>query len=283
MSVIRDYHNLQKLPNQSTAVIQCGLTICHPGHHCRSRVYNHYSAHFILEGKGVYNTNGRSYELGPGQGFMIMPGVSNNYTADETQPWRYIYVSFCGVDDEVLVHNAGLNPENPTFVFPLDESMLQDLYAMYESSKSYDCKGYDVAGYFLLAMSRLIKDAVRQSQGMHAPEHYFQKALRYIEDHYSYHICVQDIAAYVGIERSYLYRIFVDHVQQSPSAYLREYRLLMGAKLLESGNLPLNEVALSVGFHDLSHFYKAFTARYQMTPKQYRTRNHTENNSGSNE
>lgn len=271
MSVILDYHNLQKLPNQSIAVIQCGRTICHPGHHCQTRIYNHYSAHFILEGKGTYTVNGRTFELGPGHGFLITPGIPNSYTADPVDPWKYIYVTFCGMDAEPLVRNAGLDAEHVTFSFPMEEAMLRDLYAMYDASKSYDAKGYDVAGYFFLLMSRLIKAAASQSPKTQAPEHYIQQALSYIETHYPYNINVQDIAAYVGLERSYLYRLFMKQLHLSPSNYLYEYRLQMGARLLGERDLSINEVALSVGFHDSAHFHKAFAAKYHMTPKQYRT------------
>ena len=274
MSVILDFNNLKKLPNQSIAVVQCGLTICHPKHSSQSRIYKHYSAHFILEGKGKYIVNGKTYELGPGEGFMIIPGVSNVYIADEVTPWKYIYASFCGVDDESFVHNAGLDNENVTFTFPLDEAMLKDLYAMYEASKCYDAKGYDVVGYFFLAMSRLIRNTTNNSPKIYSPEHYIKKALYYIEMNYPYNISVQDIASHVGIDRSYMYRIFVKHMHQSPSNYLYEYRLRMAVKLLENMNLTINEVALSVGFHDVAHFYKAFSAKYNMTPKKYRITNY---------
>ncbi|MBQ8816138.1 MAG: AraC family transcriptional regulator [Lachnospiraceae bacterium] len=276
MSIILDYHNIKKLPNQSIAVIQCGLTICHAGHVSQPRIYNHYSAHFILEGKGKYIVNGTTYELGPGQGFMITPDISNTYIADEKEPWKYIYATFCGVDDDSLVRAAGLDTENVTFTFPLDEPMLKDLYAMYEASKCYDAKGYDVVGYFLLVMSRLIKKAADNAPKTYSPEHYLKKAISYIENNYPYNISVEDIAGHVGIDRSYLYKIFVKHLQQSPSNYLYEYRLLMGVKLLGNVNLSINEVALSVGFHDVAHFYKAFTAKYKTTPKNYRLTNYGE-------
>ena len=40
-------------------------------------------------------------------------------------------------------------------------------------------------------------------------------------------------------------------------------------KLTESG-MTVTEAALSSGYGDVSHFYKAFEARYGCSPKQYR-------------
>lgn len=270
MSVNHDVHNLKELPNQSIAVIQCGMTICHPGHRSQPRIYNHYSATFILEGKGTYIACGKTYELGPGQGFVITPGTSNVYIADEKEPWRYIYAIFRGIDAETFVHHAGIDSENLAFNFPLDESMLRDLYAMYEASKCYDAKGYDVVGYFYLVMSRLIKNTTKNPAKSLSPDQYVKKALYYIESNYPYDINVQTIASYVGIDRSYLYKLFIQYLHKSPSNYLYEYRLVMAAKMLENEKLSINEIALSVGFHDMAHFYKVFTPKYGMSPRKYR-------------
>lgn len=269
MSVNIDFHNLEKQPNQSIAVIQCGITACQAGHHCAYRTYNHYSAHFVLEGKGTYTVNGKTYTVEPGQGFMIFPGISNCYTADMHSPWKYIYATFCGVDDDSLVRKAGLDIDHVLFPFPTDEKTLSNLYAMHEASKSYEAQGYDVAGYFLLVMSHLVRNATILSPQSQSPEDYLKRACDYIETNYPYNVTVQSIASYIGIERSYLYKIFMRYTGFAPSRYLYEYRLLMATKLLEESTLSIQEIALSVGFHDTAHFYKVFSAKYHMTPKQY--------------
>lgn len=157
MSYIVDRYEIYKLPGQSLAVTQCGLQICGKGHAYGPQIYDSYSVCFILEGKGTYLVDGREYKLGAGQGFLITPGIPNTYCADTEEPWKYIYAIFGGADDDVLVHNAGLDEANVTFNFPLDEDMLHDLYAMHNASKNYDALGYDVTAYFLLVMSRLIR------------------------------------------------------------------------------------------------------------------------------
>ena len=49
-----------------------------------------------------------------------------------------------------------------------------------------------------------------------------------------------------------------------------EVRLRMAASLLHQSALPVLEVALSSGFHDLSHFHRSFRRRFGSTPRQYR-------------
>lgn len=273
MSIIKDEHNLKKLPNQSLSILQCGLTICHSGHTTPSRIYKDYSAHFILEGKGEYTVNGKTYRIESGQGFLITPDASAAYAADKSEPWKYIYATFHGLDADAIVHNAGLDEDHVIFSFPTSPEMINTLYAMYESSKSYDAKGYDVLGHFLLVMSHLIKANKHINKENSVPENYVNKAIQYIEDNYPYNISISDIASYVGIDRTYLYRLFQQYEKQSPSKYLNDYRLSRAIEMLENKSISINEVGLSVGFHDVAHFYKAFSAKYGTSPKKYRLKN----------
>lgn len=269
MSYDTDRYNLTKLSGQSLAVTECGIQICHPGHAAPKLLYKDYSAHFILEGKGVFIKGDKTYELGAGQGFLITPNTSCIYIADEAEPWKYIYVSFRGTDDDVLVHNAGLDENNVIFDFPLDEDMIRDLYAMHRMGKKNEARGYDVTGYFLLVMSRLVKNAVASADGGRA-EHYVKCAKRFIEDKYYDRISTADIAAHASVERSYLYRLFLKYEGMPPSEYLMRVRLNAAARMLENKRISIKEAADSAGFCSLSHFYQKFTEKYGISPKQYR-------------
>ena len=265
-------YGFSQMPNQSLAVSQCGLTICDKGHAVKTMLYAHYSAHFILEGKGTYTVNGKSYTLGKGQGFMITPNVPNSYVADKDNPWKYIYVSFYGLDDEALVHYAGLDNYNVTFNFDLSEEMLHDLYAMYNACENKGTKGYDVTGYFLIVMSRLVKAHSDAKGDTYLPEHYVSKAISYIEDNYPYNITVSDIATFIGIDRTYLHKLFLKEVKLSPAKYLLMYRLRIAETLMEEEELSLSDIAFSTGFYDVSHFSKAFVSKNGISPGKFRAK-----------
>ena len=269
MSYDTDRYNLTKLASQSLAVIECGIQICHAGHASPKLFYKDYSAHFILEGKGRFIKNGVETELCAGQGFMIIPNTTCTYIADEKEPWKYVYASFRGADDDALVHNAGLDENNVIFDFPLDEDMIHDIYAMHRAGKRNEARGYDVTGYFLLVMSRLVK-AAKNAQKEGQGEYYVKLAKKFIEDNYSETLSVGDIAAYLRIDRTYLYRLFVRSEGISPSDYLLDMRLRAAARMLENPALSIREVAANAGFGNTSYFYKRFTEKYEKSPKRYR-------------
>lgn len=87
---------------------------------------------------------------------------------------------------------------------------------------------------------------------------YFQKASEYIKNNYAYPIQISDVARYVGIDRSYLYRIFMEHENISPKQYLLKHRLQMATQLLCSSTCTITEAALSCGFRDAPSFCNYF-------------------------
>ena len=275
MSYKTDRYDIKKLPNQSLAVTQCGLQICNSGHSYGPFLYSHYSAHFILSGKGTYTCGGKTYTLCAGQGFMIIPDMPNTYTADIDEPWKYIYANFCGADDETLVHSAGLNEDNMIFEFDLTDDMLHDLTMMHSASKDQSARGYDVTGYFLLVMSRLVKANTQRNANTNLPQHYVRRAISYIEDNYPEKITVESIAAYVGIDRTGLYRIFKKNLNISPAQFLISYRLERAKAMMEHDNLTISEIAVSTGFFDAAHFTGAFSKKYGISPGRYHTELHT--------
>ena len=201
---------------------------------------------------------------------MITPDIPNIYIADEEEPWKYIYASFKGYDAKTLVRHAGLSDDNVIFSFPTDDDTIDILKKMHSVSKDYSSKGYETLGYFLLVMSRLVSQNSGREPDEMSNEHYINLALAYIEDHFSYDISVSDIADYVGIDRSYLYKLFVTGLGVAPSKILMDARMERAVSLLEYDELSITEIAVSSGFYDLSHFSRAFSSKYNMSPGKYR-------------
>lgn len=265
----RECYDYEKLSSQSLAVVQCGLTICGSGHICKL-LHPDYSAHFVLEGKGVYSVDGKDYEIGKGQGFLVTPNSSNVYIADKSEPWKYIYASFKGPDAEALVRSAGLSEKNVVFSYPDDGETLNLLNRMYRAAKSNRSKGYDTLGYFLLIMGKLICEYSQREHPDWSSEQYVAHALSFIDDRSSYDISVKDIADYVGIDRTHLYRLFKKHLGISPSRRLCDTRLNRAASLMENRDLSISEIALLSGFYDLSHFSRNFQKKFGVSPGEYR-------------
>ena len=81
------------------------------------------------------------------------------------------------------------------------------------------------------------------------------------------------VAASLGVTARYLQMAFAD-IGATPSDYIREKRLDLARRLLTADAKPrtITDLALEVGFGDLTYFSRAFRNRFGTTPRDYRAR-----------
>lgn len=64
-------------------------------------------------------------------------------------------------------------------------------------------------------------------------------------------------------------RLFMQVLQTTPYEYLINYRIKKSLELLGKEKTSISQIALEVGFNDVSHFIQIFKKRMNITPKQY--------------
>ena len=94
--------------------------------------------------------------------------------------------------------------------------------------------------------------------------------VEYIENNYSYDIKISDIARHVGIDRTYLYRIFMEEEQLSPKQYLMQHRIRIATQMLSSASYTITEIAFSCGFKDSPSFCNHFKKQVGISPRKFR-------------
>ena len=61
---------------------------------------------------------------------------------------------------------------------------------------------------------------------------------------------------------------------ETPAFYIRRIQMLTAKRMIDDDkNVPINEVARSVGYYDMSHFTRVFKSMYNVTPSQYKNQN----------
>ena len=83
-------------------------------------------------------------------------------------------------------------------------------------------------------------------------------------------LSVEWLSSELGYSARQFYRKLKPITEKSPADIIKEYRLTMAERLLLTHNLTIDEVMDQTGFNNRGTFYKLFTARYGMPPKQYR-------------
>ena len=80
---------------------------------------------------------------------------------------------------------------------------------------------------------------------------------------------LQELADEIGLSLKKLKEGFKKVYGETVYGFLFDYKMEVARKLLETGDLNVNEVGLKVGYSTASHFIAAFKKKYGTTPKKY--------------
>lgn len=267
----------------------CGIERCTHDKFYGPAIRDDFHVHFILSGKGVLEINGQSYHLGRGQIFVIPPDIETYYYADASDPWQYTWISFAGTKASYFLQKAGLTADspvrdayiNPDTFLTLTEKLLNHHELTISNELIRTSLLYEIVALLIDSQNQGLADSHKPAGLDYSTDIYVNHAVEFI--HYNYHqIRVSDIAAYIGITRSYLTHIFKEKLHVSPQEYLLTYRLEQGCRLLRTTTLPVQEVAEKIGYTNPLTFSKIFKNAYGLSPKNYRLQitNNTRKESG---
>lgn len=267
------YKNSYKVSEKelvSLSVYNVGFQKCTPAHQWGPGIRDHYLIHYIISGSGTYLVNGTTYPLHAGDCFLVYPNTEVTYTADHREPWEYAWVGFTGSDASIILKATDFLPESPVIRGnPLGETIHRQILHIYDARGNGLEHAVEMTGRLYTMLSLFMQTASREKTADTASS-YVQKGVEYIAANYSYAITVKDIADYVGLSRSHLFRSFENVLHVSPKEYLTSFRMKQACYLLEHSDLSITAIANSVGFDNSLYFSKIFHRQKGISPREYR-------------
>lgn len=96
--------------------------------------------------------------------------------------------------------------------------------------------------------------------------------LSYIGSNYYQRITIKEMATLIYMSEGHFCRFFKTMVRQTPIEYINAFRITKAADLIEHTNRKILDIAMEVGFDNLSYFIKKFREQMDCTPAAYRRR-----------
>ena len=252
------------------SVVLSGQQDCPPNHAYGPTVRNCYLFHYITAGCGILEAGGKRYALHAGQGFLIVPDAVTRYQADAADPWHYCWLGFLGTDAPALVARTGLSADQPIFeagpireVSDCMQQILRDVSTLPDAGL-----GALAAAGGALRFIALISSP--RSAPAHTADAYYEKAMWYIRAHLEHTVTIAEMAAFVGLSRSQLFRAFRQCAGLSPRQALARARAEQACVLLRAGEVPLYQIAAACGYANAAHFSAAFRRATGISPLAYR-------------
>lgn len=237
-------------------------------------------------------TPGHEYasEIQAGDVLLIYPGISHSYDRTETlglvnlvyDPRKLALPLLDGemmpLFDRLFTPRRTINPElvvRPLLHLPPAESAalsgkIAELSEELQSNRPG--RNFYSAAIFMEIIVTLCRsgDTVEEAP---VPEFLIGDAIRYMHDHLSEPIEIEDLLGVVHMSRRNFFRRFHSATGCTPHAYLKDLRFSHATRLLCRTDLSITEIALKSGFCDGNYLCRLCRERTGMTARRFRDAN----------
>ncbi len=167
---------------------------------------------------------------------------------------KYLYVHF----DAEWAESPDAFPAHGTFDF----SSLADLITKIDLASHQNDLYAEQQHLFLTLLLRLRSKESRSS--------FAQRFSEYIEKNYKTISSLSDICEAFHYSKNYIIQIFNKEFGVSPVQYVNKIKIERAMYLLETTSKPITDIAVECGYSDYPYFYKRFTQKTGVSPRNWR-------------
>ncbi|WP_438350247.1 AraC family transcriptional regulator [Paenibacillus sp. FA6] len=251
--------------------------------------HNGFELYLCVQGNGNFIASEQIHALGMGTFTVVSPMALHLSRPDRSVPFhRYIlavqrsYLENLYVEDRAssfIIRQWLPEPDNDSIHFQLNGRQLlnlQDTLAQLEReiNKKQPCYPLIVKSLILQLFAQLGRyqfETGEDQRGSYEQKRLVENILCYIMEHHHEPLSAETLCGQFHLSRSYLFRIFKQNTGVSINESLITIRINKAKDFLQGTELPITEVAATVGFQDLSHFCHTFKRLSGMTPSRYRS------------
>jgi AraC family transcriptional regulator len=231
--------------------------------------HDSFSVSYVRKGSFGCHARGRSFELVTGSILVGHPGDEYVCTHEHVAGDECLSFHFA----PALVETVGSRPDiwRSVCVPPLAQLMV--LGELAQAAAAGSCEiGLDEVGIVLAArfVDLLSGQQRRPTKAPACDRRRAVEAALWIEANSHEPIALERAAGEFGFSSFHFLRLFARVLGVTPHQYLIRSRLRRAARLLAEDSRPITEVALDVGFGDLSNFVRTFHRAAAVSPRSFR-------------
>jgi len=255
----------------------------------KSYISNHYHNEleffFMSHGSAIITLDDVSHYIEADQFILILPGTAHSVHSVDTKPFFYHLVNF---DIKILKNNAKSISDilyysktdnrvaNLEYIIKKDSQrgkLIIELFRMLVDLLKKKPFAYEVGvmGYLDLIIFNIINSTSVYENENKTNTNELQPALEYIANNYMHPISLDTLANISAMSKYYFIRLFSKTFGMTPIEYINKVRMDRACDLLASEeDMRILEIALAVGFNDLSYFNRLFKRIVGIPPAKYR-------------
>ena len=250
--------------------------------------------YMVEEGEAKIYLPDDTLTLMPGYLYIVPANAMHNYECNGHFCLYYIHIYEQDTKNPTIGENYKFQNQIP--MSELDAQLVKRLIDINSDKKlsTYNPKVYDNFTHFIssitvtkhdspyvqmetngiiqILMSRLLEHATFKGKDFN---NRIAQALLYIRTNLDKPIEVEELAELSCVTPEYFSKIFTENLGISPIRYIQTKKIQRAQLLLTLNQLPVKEIAYSVGFSDISYFNRVFKKIVGSTPSEYARQNNT--------
>lgn len=229
-----------------------------------------------IAGHGRVFVNGKLYSVSAGDCYVCLPGDVITEEAVGENLWVLSLLIY-GIKAEALFKGVGITHDACLFPRNQNRALIDFAFQTVIEPVRYTASispaeelTYISLGYSLFALlNREYRQNVPDQQSEPLRERYIHEAIYYMDLNYDKRLTVQDIAAHLGLNKSYFQRIFREDTGVTPWEYVINLRVSRACELLAYPHATIDSIANSLSWEP-SVLHRNFKRIIGATPSQYR-------------
>lgn len=241
--------------------------------------HDFYELSVIYEGRSHFLVNGNIFSMGKGSIQLIRPRDYHRQQTAEGEHIRYYNLTF---SEEVLGEELVRELEGTEM--PLCAEAGKEEWAELCALICRTCQTFEkepdtlfgktlTEGCIRIICAFLLKNCgTMERTGIQTMQEPVRRAIAYIRRNCREKVSLADAAREAGLSEAYFSTLFHGTMGIPFSRYVTEYRLREAKRYLQTGELPLKQVAAVCGFSSYPYFISAFKKYFGETPGKVRGR-----------
>lgn len=243
-------------------------------HRVREEGVNQYVLIYCVDGSGFYVVDGKRYEVGRNQYFILPIGKPHEYGATEGHHWTIYWVHFRGKAAHVFAEGAATPQSiNVTMQSRISEriNIFEEILTTLHLGDGIEDLRYasSLLAHFLASMRYL--EQFRRAKTEEERD-IVEQAIHYMRENIEQHITMDEVLRYVGYSQSHFSTVFKKKTGVSPITYINRLKIEHACRLLRTTDMKVNQICYKVGIEDALYFSRLFSKIMNMSPTDYRLR-----------
>lgn len=243
--------------------------------------HDFYKVLIFLSGNVSYLIEGNTYALQPEDIILVPAGEVHKPVIHDNAPYErlivylsaHFFTPFQTMDYDLFSCFCKVKETQSHLirVSAIPDSALHN--AIYALRDSFHSNAYAASLEQHIVWMNLLLELNRQilsnQDSLTAPKSsnpVVQKAMLYIAEHLTDSLSIDDIAASLYLNRSYLMHLFKAETGSTIGKYITDKRLFLANSLLQNG-VSITEACYKSGFPSYSAFYRSYKTKYHVLPK----------------